>query len=58
MEVAEVGAPLVVGYIGCCLAIGFHPAATPCWVLRSDAFILRDDITFVIHAWFIGVVVV
>ena len=28
MEVAEVDAPLVVGYIGCCLAIGFHLGTT------------------------------
>ena len=53
MEVAEVVAPLVVGYIGCCLAIGFHWGATPYLVLRSHAFILRVDIAFVIHAWFI-----
>ena len=53
MEVAEVGAPLVVGYIGCCLAIGFHWDATPYLALRSHAFILRVDIAFVIHAWFI-----
>ena len=53
MEVAEVGAPLVVGYIGCCLAIGIYWGATPYLVLRCHAFILRVDITFVIHAWFI-----
>ena len=53
MEVAEVGAPLVVKYIGCCLAIGFHWAATPYLVLRSHAFILKVDIAFVIHARFI-----
>ena len=53
MEVAEVGAPLVVGYIGCCLGIGFHWGATPYLVLRSHAFILRFDIAFVTHAWFI-----
>ena len=53
MEVAEVGAPLVVGYIDCCLAIGFHWGATPYPVLRSHAFILRVHIAFVIHAWFI-----
>ena len=53
MEVAEVGAPLVVGYIGCCLAIGFHRGATPYLVLRSHAFILGVDIAFVSHAWFI-----
>ena len=53
MEVPEVGAPLVVGYIGCCLAIGFHWDATPYLVSRSHAFILRVDIAFVIHAWFI-----
>ena len=53
MEVAEVGAPLVVGYIGCCFAIGFHWGATPYLVLRSHAFILRVDIAFFIHAWFI-----
>ena len=53
MEVAEVGAPLVMEYIGCCLAIGFHWGATPYLVLRSHAFILRVDIAFVIHAWFI-----
>ena len=28
MEVAEVNAPLVVGYIGCCFAIRFHWGAT------------------------------
>ena len=53
MEVAEVGAPLAVGNIGCCLAIGFHWGATPHLVLRSHAFILRVDIQFVIHAWFL-----
>ena len=53
MEVAEVGAPLVVGYIGCCFAIGFHWGATPYLVLRSHAFILRGNIAFVIHAWVI-----
>ena len=53
MEVAEVGAPLAAGYIGCCLAIGFHSGVTPYLVLRSDAFILRVDIAFAIHAWFI-----
>ena len=53
MEVAEVGALLVVGYIGCCLGNGFHWGATPYLVLRSHAFILRVDIAFVIHAWFI-----
>ena len=53
MELAEVGAPLVVGYIGCCLAIEFHWGATPYLVLRSHAFILRVDIAFVIHAWYI-----
>ena len=53
MEVAEVGAQLVVGYIGCCLAIGFHWGATPHLALRSHAVILRVDIAFVIHAWFI-----
>ena len=53
MEVAEVGAPLVVGYIGCCLAIGLRWGATPYLVLRSHAFILRVDIAFVILAWFI-----
>ena len=50
---ALVGAPLVVGYIDCCLVIGFHWGATPYLILRSDAFILRVDIAFVIHAWFI-----
>ena len=50
---AEVGATLVVGYIGCCLAFGFHWRATPYLVLRSHAFILRVDIAFVIHACFI-----
>ena len=53
MEVAAVGALLVVRYIGCCVAIGFHWGATPYLVLRSHAFILRVDIAFVIHAWFI-----
>ena len=53
MEVAEVGALLVVGYIGCCLAIEFHWSATPYLVLRCHAFILRVDIAFVIHAWYI-----
>ena len=53
MEVAEVGALLVVGYIGRCLAMGFHWGATPHLVWRSHAFILRVDIAFVIHAWFI-----
>ena len=53
MEVAEVGAPLVVGYICCCLAMGLHWGATPYLVWRSHAFILRVDIAFVIHAWFI-----
>ena len=53
MEVADVGAPLVLGYIGCCLASGFHWRATPYLVLRSHAFILRVDIAFVIHTWFI-----
>ena len=53
MEVAEVDALLVVGYIGCCLAIGFHSGTKPHLVLRSHAFILRVDIAFVIHAWFI-----
>ena len=53
MEVAEVGASLVVGYIGCCLAIGFHWDATPYFVLRSHAFILTGDIAFVTHAWFV-----
>ena len=53
MEVAEVGVPLVVGYIGCCLAIGFYWGATQYLVFRSHAFILRVDIAFVIHAWFI-----
>ena len=43
MEVAEVGAPLIVGYIGCCFAIGFHWGATPYLVLRSHAFILREE---------------
>ena len=56
MEVAEVGAPLVMGYIGCCLAIGFHWGATPYLILRSHAFILRVDIAFVIYAWFIHAV--
>ena len=50
---AEVGALLVVGYIGCCLAIRFHSGATPYLALRSHAFILRVDIAFVIQAWFI-----
>ena len=53
MEVAEVGAPLVVGYICCCFAIGFHWGATLYLALRSHAFILGGDIAFVIHAWFI-----
>ena len=53
MKVAEVGALLVLGYIGCCSATGFHWGATPYLVLRSHAFILRVDIAFVIHAWFI-----
>ena len=53
MEVAEVGAPLVVGYIGYCLAIGFHWGATPYLVLRLHAFILIVEIAFFIHAWFI-----
>ena len=53
MEVAEVGAPVGVGYIGCCLALGVHWGATPYLVLRFHAFILRLDIAFVIHAWFI-----
>ena len=53
MEVAEVGALLVLGYIGCCFSIGFHWGATPYLVLRSHAFILRVDIAFVILAWFI-----
>ena len=53
MEVAEVGAPLVVGYIRCFLAIGFHWGATPYLVSRSHRFILRVDIAFVIHALFI-----
>ena len=53
MEVAEVGSPLVVGYIGCCLAIGYHWGASPYLVLRSHAFILTVRIAFVIHAWFI-----
>ena len=53
MEVAEVGAPLVVRYIGCCFAIRFHWNAPPYFILRSHAFILRGDIGFVIHAWFI-----
>ena len=57
MEVAEVGSALVVGYICCCLAIGFHWGATPYLVLRSHAFILRVDIAFVIHAWFMHGVV-
>ena len=52
MEVAEVGALLVVGYIGCCLASGFRWGATPYLVLRSHTFILAVDIAFVIHAWF------
>ena len=53
MVVAEVGATLVVGYIGCCLAIGTYWGATPYLVLRCHAFILRVDIAFVMHAWFI-----
>ena len=53
MEVTEAGAPLVVGYIGCCIAIGFHWGATPYLVLRSHALILRVEVAFVIHAWFI-----
>ena len=53
MEVAEVGAPLVLGYIVCCFAIGFHWGATPYLVSRFHAFILRSDIAFVMHAWFI-----
>ena len=53
MELAEIGAPLVVGYIGCCFAIGFHRGATPYLVPTSHAFILRVDIAFFIHAWFI-----
>ena len=56
MEVAEVGAPLFMEYIGCCPAIGFHWGATPYLFWRSHAFILRADIAFVIHAWFIHVV--
>ena len=51
MEVAEVGAPLVVDYIGCCLAIGFHWSATPYLVLAFHALVLRVNIAFVIHAW-------
>ena len=53
MEVAEIGAPLVVRYIGCCLPSQFHWSAIPYLVLRFHAFILRVDIAFVIHAWFI-----
>ena len=53
MEVAEVGAPLVLGYISCCLAVVFYWGATPHLVLSSHAFILSVDIAFVIHAWFI-----
>ena len=50
MEVIEVGAPLVVGYIDFRLAIGFHFGAKIYLVLRSHAFISRVDIAFVIHA--------
>ena len=53
MEAAEVGTPLVVGWIGCCFAIVFHWGVTPYWVLRCHAFILRADTAFVIHASFI-----
>ena len=53
MEVAHVGAPPIPGYIGCCLANGFHLGATPYLVLGSHALILRVNIAFVIHAWFI-----